>query len=461
MEATRGESRVQSGARDGGRVRTWLEPRTVPDSAGHVVSVSRAVAIDRHPRTAGASRTLTISRVVQWTFYAYIFSLLFEMPKRQMPFEIPTLVGCVLLFVAVFYPRACFRDLPWAFWCFLIYTAIDISFMLFLWPEWPEAGFPEEVLKRIFWIVQLLFLFLVAYNLMTSERVALEALWALVTGCVVLVVLQLSGVAYTVEDLGRTSRPSAFGQNPSHMAGHLAVGVLMLFGLTYGRDSSSTRLRMLALPAFALLGISIVLSGARGPLVALLVGFVFLLFRPGSFRSWVTNAVILCLAAGFFVVQVERLEATKRRLVASLQERSLAGREAIYPSAWEMFLERPVFGWGAITHQYELASRVRDGYKIRDPHNLFLEIVTTNGLVGLTPFALGLWMLIAAAWRSRHGPHGILPMALVAAVLINNLSINWLFSKVQWLVFAYALASLQWRGVTDARRQPMQAVSLR
>ena len=55
----------------------------------------------------------------------------------------------------------------------------------------------------------------------------------------------------------------------------------------------------------------------------------------------------------------------------------------------------------------------------------------------LAGIALAVW----AAWRSRHGPRGVLPLAMIITVVLANMSGLWLHNKMHWFVMAFALSS--------------------
>jgi putative inorganic carbon (hco3(-)) transporter len=75
-------------------------------------------------------------------------------------------------------------------------------------------------------------------------------------------------------------------------------------------------------------------------------------------------------------------------------------REAVYAGGWEMFLERPLLGWGFHQMPGELPRHV-SGYneKTLYPHNTYLELLVELGVAGL---ALYLW-LMWELWRLGRG----------------------------------------------------------
>ena len=80
-----------------------------------------------------------------------------------------------------------------------------------------------------------------------------------------------------------------------------------------------------------------------------------------------------------------------------LEERGpLDYREAVYQGGWEMFLERPLTGWGFHRMPDELPRHV-GGYheKVLYPHNTYLELAVEHGLLGLGLYVWIMWEL----WR--------------------------------------------------------------
>lgn len=120
-----------------------------------------------------------------------------------------------------------------------------------------------------------------------------------------------------------------------------------------------------------------------------------------------------------------------------------------------MFREKPLLGWGPITNKYELGLRLHEiKHPRRDAHNMVLEVLTAAGVLGAVPFLFGVGLSTLAAWRARRGPHGMLPAALVAVVLVANMSGNHIAGKVFWLVFAYAVAAATYSA--ERGRQPVR-----
>jgi O-antigen ligase len=386
--------------------------------------------------------------VVRWLFYAFVFSLPFETVGVGL-LEPPTVIGGLLLACTLLQPGLFLRWPPAGFWCFAAYLYLFAALGVL-----EPSSYRAELWRSVLLLAQLLTLCWIAYCLMLDRRVAERALLSLAAACTLLALLQVTGVASRATDVGaRVERVTAFGFHPNNLARILALGLLALVGLTYGRARSYFRPVFLSWPASALIGVALIQTGSRGGLLALGTGLTTLVLRGGSWRAKLVNALGVLLVAAFFALASMQSEVMRQRFERTVEEGDLARREQIYPAAWAMFRERPLAGWGPTASTYELGSRLgHPEEESKNPHNLILYGLVANGVAGALPLFAGLALAALAAWGARRGAHGVLPLALVAAVLVANMSGLWLFNKLHWLVMAYALASAHYVRNRDGLR---------
>jgi O-antigen ligase len=413
----------------------------VPASDG-AVAVGRPGRMKSVRRIAAPTRESTsVISFIRWMFYAFVFSLPFE-TIAVGPLEPPTILGALLLFSVLLQPGLFLRWPPKAFWCFLIYFYLFVALGAF---ELTEHR--AESLRDMFLLLQLTVLCWIAYNLMRDERVAKGALMTLVIACLILSVLQVTGIASRATDVGaKAERVTALGFHPNNLARILTLGLLALVGLTYGRSKSLVKPRFLIWPLVAIIGIAVVQTGSRGGLLALCVGLMVFVLRGGTFLSKLRNIVGILLVLIFFIWVGFQFEGTRLRFEKTLEEGDMARREEIYPSAWQMFTEKPLIGWGSVTSTYELGSRLgHPEEETKNPHNLILYALVSTGLLGAIPLFAAIMLSMLSAWKARRGSQGILPLAMLIAVLVANMSGLWLFNKMFWLVMAYAMAATSLR----------------
>jgi O-antigen ligase len=290
---------------------------------------------------------------------------------------------------------------------------------------------------------------------MRLARQCLFTFGSATAGLAIATILNLPGFAETkrVGSGLEGMRTSSIGYNPNDLGAVCGVAALMLIGLLLD-NTRRTRARAwllacLILPLLALM----VATMSKGALVSFMLGVSLFLAPLAPARRR-----IMAIALGVFgvialVAMVARDPVSVARWNQVLNEGRGAGREVIYPLALQMIRERPILGWGPIEFSYELGSRL--DLPSRDPHGMFLYLLLEGGIVGTFFFLAGYWLCARAAWRSRAGPEGILPLALMVTVTAFNLTGSWFARKTFWLVLAIALTS------PVARREWQRALSLR
>ena len=392
-------------------------------------------------RIAASGSGRSTDLLVQGGLLLLIASIPFEYPERTIPLEIPTLTGAVFLLATLLHPRRCYGRVPAAVIWFGAYLIVFLLAMIAAGGEHGSLAMSEFVV-----VLQGVLVLLAAGNLMQDERIATRAMVMLVGACVVRAALPFLGFARTSSVVWTGGeRVSALGQNANSAAMILAAGLIALIGLAYGRGGSRSRLVLTGLLG-ALLGFAVLETGSRGGLASLVGGVLVFALAAHTLRARLRNAAIAALAIALLIFGILRLPVIKNRLEDSMKTGNMAGREQLYPALWTMFLEKPALGWGPVANTYELALRIGERERpLRAAHNIVLELLTSTGVVGAVPFLMGAWLCARAAWRSRRGPHGVLPLALFCSVLISNMSGDWIAAKLIWVVLAYAFASERWQ----------------
>ena len=382
--------------------------------------------------------TASLHPAIRWAFYVFLLSLPFEYPRRSIPWETTTITCALFLFAALLQPRICFRRLPVAVaWYGMFLYVCVVSFAV-------NGGLYAAEVQRIFTLqLQMALLLWAGYNVLHDEEVFRRAPFMLAVACVARAAVQLSGIATKHdEEWYGGERISALGQNANHSAMIMTVGLLALIGLAYARSSGRRGWRVLIWPFAVVLAIAILQNGSRGGMIALAMGLLTFALSGSGLRARIRNTVGVALALGVVTWASYNNEGLRNRFKQSMVAGAMAGRERVYPELAQMFLERPIIGYGPVANKYVLGGRLPEQhYARRDAHNLLLEVMTSTGTVGLIPFTVLLGLVWRAAWRARRGPDGILPLALLVAVLTANLSGNWIAGPLLYVVFTYALAS--------------------
>jgi O-antigen ligase len=363
------------------------------------------------------------------------------------------MTGALFVASTVLDPRVCYGRAPWAVGGYGLYLVVLMLAFMIEGPYYPGGLFVREVLETVLRLSLWVLLFWACSNLLRNERVFRSVLLALILGCMVRAALPLFGLVRSTSMKG-VERVAALGQNPNQSALVLVMGLLALIGLAYVLPQGDRRLRRLAPWGIALLGIGLVQTGSRGGLLTLTVGVLLFLSSGQNLRMRARNfAVGLVLLAGMSVL-VLRSESMLARIEKTAATGHMSGRDVIWPTLLTMVREKPLLGWGPVTYKRELGARLNDPeHGQRDAHNLMLDVVTSSGLAGVIPFLFATWLCLRGAWRARAGPRGIVPLALVSAILVSNMTQNRLTWPVLWLILAVGIAS-EWAGATAPETGP-------
>jgi putative inorganic carbon (hco3(-)) transporter len=165
------------------------------------------------------------------------------------------------------------------------------------------------------------------------------------------------------------------------------LGVLALHSFLRGRMRGIKGALLLAS-----LPIAVLATMTRSVWLSFAVSIGILIFRT---RNRVLRRMCLTLlvfgALGLLVSL--SFDGERRALADRLQESGPVDfREAVYSGGWEMFLEKPLTGWGINQMPSELARHV-SGYKEKElyPHNTYLELLVEHGIVGIALYAWLMW----------------------------------------------------------------------
>jgi O-antigen ligase len=367
--------------------------------------------------------------IIRVGFALFVASIPFESVLGLEDLSLSRVLGsCFFILAVAVQPDVCFRRPPAAFWCFVGFYAWFLV-----------NGYFRGSLRGVgtVTLAQLLVLLWVASNLLRYQNVFLGTLYMFVASCFALALLQLAGRT------GRfvaTDRMTAFGEDPNSLGAVLSLGLLAVLCIGYGsRATRGNAVRIASWFCGGAIAVAVVRTGSRGASVALVCGVGVLMLTKGSSWLKLRNTFVAAVALSALVILVAGTEVSRRRWLYSVENQSMAGRERIYPAAVHMFLEKPLFGWGAGNHWVELGART--GSERRDTHNLYLAVLTEDGLAGAVPYFAGLALCVRAALRGRRRLHGLAPLALLTTTLVMNMDVTWQTRKIQWLVLGLALAS--------------------
>ncbi len=188
----------------------------------------------------------------------------------------------------------------------------------------------------------------------------------------------------------------AIGDSYQRLGRQTGATVLLCVGLLPFVRKGTDRRVLLGCLAVAIMGLLV--SGHRAPLVVLPCLFLFLMFKSLArskslqLRYFVFIALFIGIVAAVAVFKSERVgRALDRWNYLNLDAGTDVGRLMLYDVSLREFLHRPWCGVG-----FGAFSDASGLWDYRHPHNMFLEIASELGVLGLVPFLLYMFL-----WR-RH-----------------------------------------------------------
>jgi len=192
--------------------------------------------------------------------------------------------------------------------------------------------------------------------------------------------------------------------------------------------------------------VAIVLSGSRGALLGLAGGAIVrvALAKPSWRSAWTGGGALVVLLALLYVSPAgERLRA---RVHWITEEPTGGARLLLWRDSAKMAMEKPVVGFGpdAFVAEFpkfesvELARAFPDFYH-ESPHNVFLDAMTREGLLGLLAFALAVYAGLAGGFASRNSTAAL---AMLPAFLASIVAQQFVVFIAPTIFFFYLAAGM-------------------
>jgi O-antigen ligase len=190
--------------------------------------------------------------------------------------------------------------------------------------------------------------------------------------------------------------------------------VLVPLAMDRMRQEKKKALRMLAGYTLAVCVFSIFMTFSRGAFLSMIIVIVMMLIKnpPKPLTFLIAIAIIVPLFSVLPPSYTARLKTIPDAIPGLTEkdvreEASFRGRSSAQQAGWLMFLDNPLFGLGVgnFGNHYQEYSRglgIDSSRWDQAPHNLYLEIVTEKGLVGLSVFAALIGTMFTGIGRARR-----------------------------------------------------------
>jgi len=161
--------------------------------------------------------------------------------------------------------------------------------------------------------------------------------------------------------------------------------------------------------------LALISSGSRGVWLSAIIPFLsamFLLFfrKEKIFKPFVLMLIIFALSFPISSLLLSNsrqdgedatLAFKRAKSIADLEELSVKSRLGIWKASFESILKHPLLGVGIGNYAIVLGEDISAAKKGASAHNLYLDVASETGILGLIAFLLIFWEILRTSWKLR------------------------------------------------------------
>lgn len=295
----------------------------------------------------------------------------------------------------------------------------------------PEAS-PGNIIS--FTILQNIFLLWMLVNHERKDPLILEkGLLFFALGSILQSMFVLFNIGIAFSDDGRLT---IFGDNQNTVGIRVCITLIILIVNIIQNPLSLPRIRLILLLPIPSLIMFMISTGSRVAILAFLLSLIVgaILFRTnkGKYKFIYTSLMILL----FFVFRqfLINSEATSTRIMQSIIDQDLSGRDILWSKLIPMIMDHPILGIGNVGY---ISLSISIFGHLKSPHNVILEILCYTGIVGLSMYMYFLFLILKKSIQIFHNSSFMLSLLLLIPIAGLLLSGQLLEVKIGWIIFAY------------------------
>lgn len=150
------------------------------------------------------------------------------------------------------------------------------------------------------------------------------------------------------------------------------------------------------LPAIAPLFMMIMMSGSVGSFVIVIIGISLSFITVIKKKPSVAILVIVCLCMLFYYL-LSNFDTDSfslyDRYITKVENGEEDIRTQLLKASWNVFCDYPILGCGQVDYISEMMKYGQDHYA----HNVYMHVLTINGILGIIPFLLFTYKLFRGA----------------------------------------------------------------
>jgi O-antigen ligase len=285
----------------------------------------------------------------------------------------------------------------------------------------------ENTLQRIKTYSQIFLLIFIFWDVFQKPENLMTGLQAYVFGAYVLITSTIYNYINGNVAVAYEGRYSATGVNAVDLALILIMGLPVAMQLFFvaGQGEKGTILKLINLAYIPLAIFSIILTGSRTSLIAVVPFGIYLAgTRQIKFdRKILVFGILLISVLALVPFIPQSVTARLSTLGTSIEAGDIGGRVELWRQAIVVFSKHSLMGLGSGTLDSAIGSAA---------HNTFISVTAETGVIGFILFFAILTIVFFQAVNIPNGNSGLW-VAIFLTWVIGVCSLSWEFRKLTWL----------------------------
>lgn len=310
-----------------------------------------------------------------------------------------------------------------------------------------SIGVPaEETATELRWLKALLLFVLILKDTLSVPKLQEAILISYVATAVICAFLMLKGygVDYDEREI-EEYRLTFLGTNANKMA-MVYVYSFAIFLCEIDKYIGAKKRGTLLKISFCtiLIGLclyTLAIMGSRGALLCVIIMLLYYFLGTKWSSSVLMNILRFLLGLIIIVYSynlIDNVDILSER-IAQMQEGDYGDRDILVRAAWNIFTNNPVFGIGLSRVPMEIYQAT--GLMLT-PHNLYMYILASGGLIGFSIFFILLVKYIRYIYRYGHQMKRVLSVFLAIGILIDFAKNGGaLTTSINYIFFALSMAN--------------------
>lgn len=296
-------------------------------------------------------------------------------------------------------------------------------------------GFSSDFLSMSILLNIFIFILIINHERLVSGIIE-KAFIGYLIGALLTVIAFYLGIGVEIESDGRVT---LFGDNQNLIGIRMVVAMFFLTHIIIKCWHDFSKLVVLAFSLLYIpLTVLLINTGSRVSTISLFLGAVVFIALNKFKNKFIKVFVVLFffVTSGAILDFILNAEVVGERLIKTIEEGNLAGRDDIWRAIWPLIQDNVLLGVGQ-TGYIDLTLKTFG--RVVSPHNVILEVLSYTGIIGLSFYLLFIYKAFLPSVRYYFKYGYVIPLLFAIPVAGILLSGQILTFKLGWFIFSYAV----------------------